>query len=787
MLPPCTPKNTAHLWAKSPTAGESSGQTLVEHTWQVLSRLREFAALRPNLPEQIGQPRLWQVLFWAAFLHDFGKAAQGFQAVLRRKARRWNYRHEILSLAFLPWIEPTFTPEERVFLAAAIATHHKDLAELEDYMDPDGETLAIMLDDLLPADVVALYGWLTECAREWLCALSAQTLGVSLPPFAPQPMLATPAQIRRSLRSVKKQFDTWVEQIYDSPNPLELAPQLRPGILLRGLLVQSDHLASSGYGAPPALHLHAADMLRTAGIPADSLRPHQRQSADTLGNALLSAPTGSGKTEAALLWAAAQNLPRLFYTLPYQASMNAMYDRLQMLFPNQVGLLHGRAALSLYQRLMEQAYTAEDAAKTARALRNRAGLSYYPVRVFSPYQMLKAAFQLKGYEALLADFYNAAFIFDEIHAYEPKRLALILETVQFLREHYAARFFVMSATLPKPVRQMLQSALMTFARVQADALTYAQFRRHELHLLDGDLLDETHIRQIAKSVQTGKQTLVVCNTVARAQQAWQMLGERISNDVPRFLLHGRFCGRDRTQKEREILAAAGVGQAERRPLLVVATQVVEVSLNLDLDILFTDPAPLEALLQRFGRVNRLGKRAPAPVCIFTQIQAAYKRIYAPIRQVERTLQVLASYNTAVIEESALAEWLDAVYDDSTLMEKWHEEYQTQAAEFRTNFLAKLIPFQSDPTIEEQFNKLFDGIEVLPEKFYTEYLLLKDSENYLESDQLLVSIPRGQYGRLANAGLMLPGSRELPPVVRLPYDEDLGLLLDTPLPNTEDDE
>lgn len=774
---PCTPDNTAHIWAKSPSPDENTGQTLVEHTWQVLNRLCNLAALRPDLPQQTGQPRLWQVLFWAAFLHDFGKAAQGFQSVLRGKSRRWNYRHEVLSLAFLPWIESDFSSQERVFLAAAIVTHHKDLSDLESYCDKESEALPLMLGELRPQDVTALHRWLMKCASDWLCALQATTLGVSLPAFTASTILANTAQIQQRLRSVQKMHQEWEERLYDSPIPLESADLLRPGVLLRGFMVQSDHLASSGFGAPPALNIRAEEILRAANISSAALHPHQQQSAQTQGNTLLSAPTGSGKTEAALLWAAAQNPPRLFYALPYQASMNAMYDRLQLLFPGKVGLVHGRAALSLYQRLMEQEYTPEEAAKTARTLRNQAGLSYFPVRVFSPYQMLKAAFQIKGYEALLTDFYNAAFIFDEIHAYEPKRLALILETMRFLRQHYAARFFVMSATLPKPVRQMLQDALPGLLNIQASPQTYAKFRRHKLRLLEGDLLDEPYLQRVAATVLAGNQTLVVCNTVARAQQAWQTLGEKIPASIPRFLLHGRFCGRDRAKKEREILAAAGVGQIERHPLLVVATQVVEVSLNLDLDILFSDPAPLEALLQRFGRVNRLGRRAPAPVCIFTNIQDAYKHIYAPILQVERSLQVLRPHVNTVINEEDLPGWLDEVYDTPELMQGWQQEYQTQAQDFCNNFLAKLLPLQSDPAIEHEFNRLFDGIEVLPNAFYDEYLRMKDGDNYLEADRLLVSISRGQYAMLAQKGLLRPGDKNMPPVVISEYHPALGLTFD----------
>ncbi len=784
MRPACFPSWCSHLWAKSPAAGEKGGQSLAGHTWQVLRVLRELAALHPGLAKESGQPRLWHLLFWAAFLHDWGKSARGFQEMLRGKVRRWPYRHEVLSLAFLPWVSADLSDEERTFLAAAIVTHHKDWGDLDAYVQPydaESDPLPEMLAELHPADTDALHRWLKECAASWMQALDFPD--VHLPPVPVESRPDTAAGIRRVLEAVDTLYRTWDDDTWDASGPDAVAPLVRPGILLRGLMVQADHLGSSPFGMPPRPRWEQDALLEAAGLLSERLYPHQQQAGTAKGHLLMTAPTGSGKTEAALLWAAQQHPSRLFYTLPYQASMNAMFDRLERFFPGNVGLLHGRATLSLYQRLMEQEYTPREAARAARALRNKAGLAFYPVRVLSPYQILKAAFQRKGYEALLADFHGAAFVFDEIHAYEPARLAMIVETMRYLGRYYGARFLVMSATLPPPVRDALSAALPAAHDLRAAPQTYARLRRHRLRVLEDDLLSPQALAEMTAAVEEGRQTLVVCNTVARAQQVHQALRRHLPADTPVFLLHGRFCGRDRAAKERRILQAAGLGQGARRPLAVVATQVVEVSLNLDLDVLFSDPAPLDALLQRFGRVNRLGKRPPAPVIVSTAIEKSFRRIYAPIRQVERTLEVLravckdAPPEGLLIEEARLPQWLDEVYADAELRAHWQETYDDHARRFREDFLTRLLPFQSDYGAQEAFNRLFDGIEVLPETLYEDYLALRESARALEADHLLVPISFGQYAALAGKGLVLPGDKDTPPIVRCAYDPDTGLLLD----------
>jgi len=492
---------------------------------------------------------------------------------------------------------------------------------------------------------------------------------------------------------------------------------------------------------------------------------------------LLIAPTGSGKTESALLWAAHQAeakgiIPRLVYVLPFQASMNAMYDRLRAIFVDQVGLFHGRSTLALYRRFMEQDHTPQEATRLARSIRSGGIFYALPVHVSSPYQMLKAVYQLKGYEAMLADYAQAAFIFDEIHAYEPARLAMILETVRYLREKLDATFFFMSATLPKVVYSRIQEVLGEPEVLRASPDLFRSFTRHRVRIMSGDLLSGPGLEAVAQAFQGGQSVLVTCNTVARAQQAYQALRSRLTNAVQVIvLIHGSFNGRDRSRKEQAILASAGLGSGRTQPVIVVSTQVVEVSLNLDLDTIFSDPAPLEALIQRFGRVNRKRRLNLAPVHVFTEPSDG-QGIYEP-GLVRKTLDMLMrEADGQAIDEGTIQDWLDAIYQGQSLT-KWEAEYSRTATEFREAFLDSLCPFNANPELEEAFNRLFDGLEVLPAGLKEEYEHLHQ-DRPLEATEILVPVSWRRWYALRKAGHVLTSPGEWPPVIDAPYTEELGL-------------
>lgn len=796
-------------WAKSSVEDGQPGECLAEHTQYVLERLTDLAHIRPHLATLLNAPRLWHCLFWACFLHDFGKAAHGFQKMVKQPGERWGRRHEVLSLAFLDWIAPSFSQEEQHWMLAAIASHHRDANDIIQQHDryDTPELVEGMVADLDEATVRGLWRWLDVCAASWITALGLQAFGVQ-----PITLVEREQAVRMVCEEGVQRINAWLETYSDALEQFRKERDttiISTLVMLRGLTTTADHSASAHLERLPQgiqrsweafademkaeFHRQQRERLKAQGRDqeqVEEVETYNHQIGCALRHhesAMLIAPTGSGKTEASLYWMmgdGTEPVPRLFYTLPYQASMNAMHTRLSSHFGTEhVGLQHGRALQSLYRRLLGE--TEDDplsAAGAARMATQLNKLHAYPVKVFSPYQMLKVPFQIRGFEGMLTDYTQGAFIFDEIHAYEAERLALILALVKHLRLHYGARFLIMSATFPSLLRDLMPDILGTNDLIRAESALFERFRRHRLQLLDGDLL-EAGIELIARDVQQGKSVLVCCNTVQRAQDMWHTLGRILGKDNVK-LVHSRFTMIDRLRHEQDILQRCKNGTGNGS-LAVVATQVVEVSLNIDLDTIYSDPAPLDALIQRFGRVNRARIKGIVPVHVFREPRDG-QGIYLP-RLVQRTLDELERHDGDEIDEAAIEKWLDAIYDAEEIRGPWKEAFERQFKNAE-QLLRGLRPFNADKKKEEEFEALFDGVEVLPEEFLPLYLEHVEKKEFIQASQWLIPISNKKLMYLKNKGKVkqLHEKTDRQWVVTLKYDPELGLNFDLfpSIPNDE---
>lgn len=752
-----------HLWAKPPIDGEETGESLETHTRAVVATTARLLRLRPAISDFAGSSRFPHWVLLAAAFHDMGKAACGFQEMMRT-GNRWGQRHEVLSIAFMMPFAEALGEEGLGWIAAAVLSHHREVEVIRNRYHPPAEDLAA---EISPRDFVRCTQWLSNDLIPWLSGLcddceplAAETVG-----WEPQSATAFIAQRVAAYCRLVGSFSSYSR----CPGP----EARRLGIALRGLLMAADHCASAHVQQSlPSPLGRLPPMLERASLDEEDLRDHQRRARACAGPAMLTAPTGSGKTEAALLWAEAARRnrdpgSRLYYVLPYQASMNAMYDRLTRRYGFQsahVGLSHGRALQSLFARELDAPEGPEAAETRARALADLSRLHTSSIRVLSPYQLLKCAYRLRGYEMQLLDLVNADLVVDEIHAYEARRAALIFTLFSYLARELGVRVFAMTATLPTIVRDRLRRAIPGLEELHAARKDYLRFRRHRLRVLEGRIHDDITIAAIQAAAASDNSVLCCCNTIAGARRLRDLLAPRLGRPVE--LLHGGFNPRDRNRKERALTDGPGA------PPILVATQVVEVSLDVSFDTLFTEPAPLDALLQRFGRVNRLASDGHLADVHVLSLPADGHGIYTPASLVADTLHLLRTMDGLPVDEALTTEWIDRIYAGPAA-QAWEAEFDMTAREFDDLLTDGLVPFDGGhDDLARAFYSAFDGIDILPEVLADEYRHLRE-DSTLRASELLVPISYARLGRWTAAGLRL-GDESGVPVLAVPYDPDTGL-------------
>jgi CRISPR-associated endonuclease/helicase Cas3 len=254
----------------------------------------------------------------------------------------------------------------------------------------------------------------------------------------------------------------------------------------------------------------------------------------------------------------------------------------------------------------------------------------------------------------------------------------------------------------------------------------------------------------------------------------------------KVLLHSAFNGKDRNQKEAELMSD--------KVKLLVGTQAIEVSLDIDFDVIFTEPAPLDALLQRFGRVNRHrinGEyRPPCDCIVFSERNDVDKYIYKNEEVIARTLDALRtiqSKNSGVVAENELQFYIDQVYPNWSEKEKedFDRVYTHLSADVREN----LSPFIYYPHREEEFEKQFDGIKVLPSSLKSKYHELMEANKFIKAESLKLSITRRRFASLISKegihrdvlAFQLLKKEEIKEqpyfIIDRKYDDKLGLQLD----------
>lgn len=422
----------------------------------------------------------------------------------------------------------------------------------------------------------------------------------------------------------------------------------------------------SKHSIPPEQGLLASRF----GLSAEAqLRPVQRAavrlaSADTApGLLVIEAPMGEGKTEAALLaaeiLAARGGAGGIFLALPTQATSNAMFARaLKWLrrVPREaaasVHLAHGKAALDdTFARLLgstpkltcidaDGSSTRTDVRRDKRAasaelvahqwLRGRKKGILSPFVVGTIDQLLFTGLKSRHLALRHLAVAGKVVVIDEVHAYDAY-MSVYLERVLSWLGAYRVPVVLLSATLPADRRQALVEAyggiasaglqaarsaypVLTAVAVGAPALAVGtqSAEGRQVDVAVESFVDDLGLLadRLEAELVDGGCALIVRNTVGRVLQTARQLRERFGAEQV-TVAHSRFVDLDRARKDADLLARFGPDGTRPHRHIVVASQVAEQSLDIDFDLLVTDLAPVDLVLQRMGRLHRHHRGGPS--------------------------------------------------------------------------------------------------------------------------------------------------------------------------------
>lgn len=352
---------------------------------------------------------------------------------------------------------------------------------------------------------------------------------------------------------------------------------------------------------------------------------------------ILETPTGSGKTEAALYladaWTQNSQSRGLYVAMPTQATSNQMHERISNFlarrYPGQqinFPLVHGGAILAANNEkaqprsVMDQEDQPQVGSIRAESWflpRKRTFLA--PFGVGTVDQAFLSILQTRHFFVRLFGLSQKIIVFDEVHAYDTYMSELFQRLLRWLKL-LGSSVIILSATLPRETRRALVQAWQGDATKQIEEAPYPRMtvvsqeaksirlpapKTQPITLEWVDPAPAAIIRQLQISLQDGGCAAILCNRVSRAQEIFTALQEAaIVQPQNLFLFHARFPFAWRTEIEQAVLNRFKKGGQRPEKAIVVATQVIEQSLDLDFDLMVSDLAPIDLLLQRAGRLHR---------------------------------------------------------------------------------------------------------------------------------------------------------------------------------------
>jgi CRISPR-associated endonuclease/helicase Cas3 len=637
-------------------------QTLQLHTaWVIEEALKLIDDISLEKVSKISgfeKEKIRDLIFFSAYFHDIGKATKEFQSTIRNGTKSY---HSLYSATTLVGIEDfEFEEGDRyINLLLVIAlTHHtllpygvKDvefnfLDEAEIFFDGYKKSYENNLKK--------------ECSYEFEFEICDD--------------------IRIELEAIEDDL------IYIKSNH-----SLRTlYAYVSGILNLADWLASarfSGTTTPITFQTQPSKQEFMKHLSFDKLRDFQEELSVNKQSVLVEIPTGEGKTEGSLLWAI-NNLynthSKIIYTLPTQTTSNKLYERVHSFFDKEeCGLIHSSAKIFLEKEYEKENGEVDDIFKSVFLLSKSFNK---PITVSTIDSLLKYFINIGRFNIATKNFLNSTIIIDEVHAYDLKLMGFLKRFFELCHE-FEVRVCLMSASIPNQIKKLL--GVENYPLITQKNLF--EKKANEIIKVDDSLDDDFYL--ILEKFEEGKDVLVIRNTVKSATETYSELVELGIEVEDIVLYHSTFKKGDRSKKEELIFQKL----KEKKPFILIATQIVEVSLDIDFDVMFTDNAPIDSLIQRFGRVNR--KKS-----IERKGEIYIYQVENPLPYGETILDLtFETIEEGYFELGEYVKWLNVVYD------RW---------------------FKEDITVTNEITRLFDiGYEKYDETIKKLDGIKKSSDNY----------------------------------------------------------
>ena len=553
-------------------------KSIIEHTNDLLDVLEILWNLG-----YIKEERIYELIQKACIYHDIGKINKEFQKRVKNKGIKFDENkevaHNVLSLYFID--ESKFNNKEDYLIVSNAVVNHHDYCDIGLAIREKSDIIENLLEGLDHKKVKKVI----------------------------------PAKIA----SISQDIDA---------------------IKIKGYLHKCDYSASSGYTAEYEnnfLEKSLENVLNKWKLDNQDASWNELQQyciENKNENIIAIAQTGMGKTEAGLLWISDN---KGFFILPIRTAINAIYDRTKKYISSyggnleeQLGLLHSSSLEYLLSQSEDDKYDDKDEYidkkedKEIIEYEKIAKQLSLPINVSTIDQLFDFVYKYPAYELKLTTLSYSKIVIDEIQMYGPDLLAYLVYGLERIVEQ-GGKVAILTATLPPFVKELLSKNIKF--KIKEGGFT-DNSKRHNLKILDkridsNDICDKYMENE---KLNKSNKILVVCNSITQAQNLYEEISDILGNKNL-HILNSKFIKCERLSKESEIIEFGKTykdnksNELDKQSGIWISTSIVEASLDIDFDYLFTELQDLNSLFQRLGRCNRKGKKDSSEnnCYIYTQI------------------------------------------------------------------------------------------------------------------------------------------------------------------------